>query len=112
MIDFGTAVDKDIVLDQDAFQNASDRLENLSENVLLLRRQVEKELDDLMKGFDTSAGWKFRAACEEQLLKPMQDLSAVIMYIAQNLQVARESYDSVFLEYERLNSSIRNVEVN
>lgn len=112
MIDLGIAGDKDIVLDQDAFQNASDRLGNLSENVLSLRRQVEEELDKLMKGFDTSAGWKFKAACEERLLKPMQDLSTVITHIAQNLQVARESYDSVFLEYERLNSLIRNVGVN
>jgi len=104
--------DKDIVLDQDAFQNTSDRLVKLSENVLLLRTQIEKELDELMKGFATTAGWKFKSACEGQLLKPMQDLSVVITHIAQNLQSARTSYDSVFREYERLNNSIRNAAGN
>lgn len=112
MDDLGIAVGKDIVLNQDAFHNASERLDNLSRNVLSLRQEIEEAMEELMKGFDTSAGLKFKGACEARLLNPMRDLSAVIMYIARNLQTARESYGSVFLEYERLNSLIRGADAN
>lgn len=101
--------DKDVIIDQDAFQNASDRLAQLSENALSLKTQIETELDELMKGFDTTAGWKFKSACEGHLLKPIQNLSIVIMHISQNLQSAQRGYDSVFREYEQLNNAIRNL---
>jgi uncharacterized protein YukE len=96
----------DIVLDQNAFQVAADDLQNLSEDLVKLENRIHSLLDELSTGFDTPAGARFFAACNGKLLEPMQDQARVITHVSQNLRNVRQAYQSVFDEYQSLNSAI------
>lgn len=96
----------DIVLDQDAFQNAANRLDTLAGDMDALQSKIQGLLDDLRAGFATPAGDKFFQACGSTLLEPMKRQSAVIQHVSQNLRSANDAYKSVFEEYSNLNSSI------
>ena len=97
-----------IVLDQEAFQNAASRLNTLAEDMNSLQSQIQSLLDGLRTGFATPAGEKFFQACGTTLLEPMKRQSIVIKHVSQNLQKANDAYQSVFDEYKSLNNSINN----
>jgi uncharacterized protein YukE len=99
---------KDIILDEEAFKTASDRLKILSDDMQKLKKRIETLMAELRKGFDTPAGEKFFELCGSNLIKPLDDQAHVIEHVAQNLQDARNSYSSVFYEYQTLNSAISN----
>lgn len=100
---------KDIVLDDEAFNNAVTRMEKLATRISDLQTDINNHLDQLRSGFDTPAGKKFFAACGNKLLEPMKNQALIIDHVSQNLKMAKTSYDSVFQEFSALNSSIRNI---
>lgn len=102
----GLHLPKDIVIDDEKFNNASREFANLSKDIKDLRKDINNMLEDLKKGFDTPAGRKFVAACEEYLLKPMDDQVHVIEHVSSNLSQAKNMYQSVFSDYKALNSLI------
>lgn len=103
---FDSLLAKDILLDEAAFQTASGKLKVLSENLETLRRDIEDMLTELATGFATPAGRKFIRSCKGNLLQPMTDLSAVILHVSDNLDQARNMYQSVFDEFADLNNMI------
>lgn len=102
-IEFGM----DILLDESAFQAATSDLSALSTRLQHLRATIESMLDTLQQGFDTPAGTKFIDSCKNNLLAPLDDQKLVIAHISETLAIARQSYASVFSEYQQLNASIR-----
>ena len=102
------AFNRNIVLDQNAFQAAADDLQSLSEDILRLESRIRSLLEELMVGFDTPAGTRFFAACNGKLLEPMHDQARVIAHVSKNLREARTTYQTVFDEYQALNSAIGN----
>ena len=105
---FTTIFAKDIVLDEEAFELASKRLDDLSDRIQALQNNISTQLNDLKQGFQTPAGDKFFNVCGTKLLDPMKDQARVINHVSENLRNARSSYESVFQEYKELNNSIRN----
>ncbi len=99
---------KDVILDEEAFSNAAKRLKKLSESVQNFKKDVNKHLSDLEQGFDTPAGKKFIASCKSSLISPLNDQALVIESVADNLLLAKNSYQSVFNEYQALNNQIAN----
>jgi hypothetical protein len=109
---FQTVFAKDMVIDDDEFVTASNRLTTLAERIEGLRTDITSCLDDLRAGFDTPAGRKFFAACDNKLLEPMKDQAIVINHVSENLALARSAYSTVFQEFSILNNSIRNIQNN
>lgn len=106
---FKTTFSKDILLDEEAFNKASEGLSELAEKMRTLKTDISNQLENLKEGFDTAAGDKFFRACGNKLLQPMEDQCLVIEHVSLNLRTAKNSYDSVFSEYEELNTSINNM---
>ncbi len=102
--------EKDILLDQEAFQQAITKFGDLSIQVQDLRKEIEEMLSTLQKGFDTPAGRKFIQSCQGNLLEPLDRQKAVIDHISETLGQANTAYESVFSEYEQLNGTIQSFE--
>ena len=101
-----TVFDKDIVLDEAAFERAVEDFASLSVQLQNLRSKVEEMLNILREGFDTPAGRQFIASCERNLFEPLDDQKLVIEHISQTLQQSKQTYASVFEEYESLQNVI------
>lgn len=97
---------QNILLDDEKFESAVNQFSALSEDMKKLRNDISKLLKELENGFDTPAGRKFVRSCRKGLLKPMDDQAAVIKHVSDNLNMARNRYESVFTEYRALNNMI------
>ena len=100
------AVNKDIVLDKEAFDKARSDFENLADRVNSLHKDITAALAELAEGFQTRAGDRFMAACRENLLKQMEKQAQVVKHLADTLNSVNSSYASVFSEYEQLNTTL------
>ncbi len=107
MLDFLFA--RDMVLDQERLNAASKQFTKLSDDMKDLRKDIDKLLEELSVGYNTTAGRKFIEVCRKDLLDPMNDQADVIQHVAENLLLARNCYKSVFTEYESINRFIRQV---
>ena len=101
--------DKDIVLDEAAFDTAILDFAGLSKQLENLRLEIEDMLNSLKAGFDTPAGVKFINSCEENLFKPLDAQKLVLEHISTTLSESKQKYESVFREYESLQTAIKQV---
>ena len=97
---------EDIVIDESAFDTAIADFAGLSEQLLILRNNIESMLNTLKSGFDTPAGVKFINSCEANLFKPLDAQKLVLDHISNTLTESKHAYESVFREYEILQSAI------
>ncbi len=102
---------QDIVLDDQAFATAAADFEALSGRLEQLRRDVEEMINTLKTGYDTPAGRKFIASCERNLFAPLDDQKLVLDHISATLRDSRQAYDSVFREYNSLQSHIQSIDL-
>lgn len=99
---------KNILLDQDAFQTASAKLDQLVADIKSLRSDIEDMLDDLQTGFDSDAGRKFVSAVEGHLLTPLEQQQLTIEFTAGVLKQVIGTYEPSFTQFKVLNDSIQN----
>lgn len=104
-----TVFGEDIVLDEDAFTQAAEDFRALGNQLQELRGKIEGMLEILKTGFDTPAGIKFINSCEANLFAPLDAQKLVIDHISETLLLSKQSYDSVFRQYEALQSAINQV---
>lgn len=97
---------KNILLDEDAFEKAVKEFSELSKSMKTFEKEIQSLLAKLKEGFNTPAGAKFTTACENGLLKALEDQANVIGHVSENLGNAKHSYQSVFQEYAQLNAII------
>ena len=97
----------DIVLDEEAFNKAASDFEELATQLQSLRDDVDKMLTDLQTGFDTPAGRKFIASCQNNLITPLEQQKLVIEHISSTLNEVKGAYTPVFTEYDSLNKQIQ-----
>lgn len=100
---------EDIILDESAFDTAIQDFDALGMQLKKLKTDIEDMLNDLKKGFDTPAGRKFIASCEKNLSKPMEAQELVLKHISTTLSESKQAYESVFREYETLQTAINQV---
>lgn len=98
---------EDIVLDEAAFDKAIEEFAVLGVKLQTLRTEITTMLDILKAGFDTPAGRKFLASCEENLYQPLDAQKIVLDHISRTLRDAKTAYSSVFQEYEALQTAIK-----
>ena len=101
--------DKDIVLDEAAFQKAVDDFAALSKRLESLRKELDEMMKELKKGFDTPAGRKFISSCQTNLFQPMNDQKVVLDHISETLKESKVQYSSVFAKYEEMNAAMKRV---
>ena len=97
---------EDIVLDEAAFHTAISDFADLSVQLQQLRTDIEDMLNILKTGFDTPAGRKFLNSCEKNLFEPLDAQKLVLDHISTTLSESKQAYESVFREYEALQSAI------
>ncbi len=107
-----TLFSNDIIIDEDAFNTAISEFSELSEKLQRLRNDIEDMLNNLQAGFDTPAGAKFIKACRDNLYIPLDAQKLVLKHISTTLQESKQAYESVFREYENLQSTINKINNN
>ena len=106
-MEWGSLLSSSIVIDEEAFDKASNQLSELAQDIQNLRNEIENLLNELQHGFDTPAGHKFITSCKGNLLDPMDKQKIVVDHISENLKKARATYSSVFEGYRQLNNTIK-----
>lgn len=90
----------DLLLDEDAFLQASIEMKAKSEELGELRSNIERTLYQLKKDWISDASQEFFRRVEEDLLKNLDKYSIVFGYISQNLTTASQKYEEVFRAVE------------
>lgn len=103
---------EDIILDEEAFDAAISDFAALGERLQQLRGNIEDMLNILKAGFNTPAGVKFINSCENNLFLPLAAQKLVIDHIADSLSESKQAYESVFREYESLQTAINQIKNN
>lgn len=100
---------EDIVLDEAAFNTAISDFAALGEQLQRLRTELEDMMNILKEGFNTPAGAKFIKSCEKNLFQPLDAQKLVLDHISNSLMESKQAYESVFREYEALQTAINQV---
>jgi len=95
----------DIVLDDTAFQTASDDMRALKQETADLKTMLEKMYNDVTSALDTSAGDEIQFTAKNVLLQPVEDMSVVIQHISDTLNtiIGTGYYKDIFVKFEELN---------
>lgn len=101
---------KDILLNDEAFDKAVEDFKALSVSLQELRGKVESMMKTLETGFNTPAGRKFIRSCQDNLFQPLDDQKLVLEHICESLESVKDTYAPVFTEYDELTKSINRVE--
>lgn len=101
---------EDIILDEEAFDTAIKDFAALGTQLQRLRIDIEEMLSVLKSGFNTPAGVKFINSCENNLFKPLDAQKLVIDHISKSLSESKQTYESIFREYESLQTAINQVD--
>lgn len=99
----------DIILDDTAFQNASDEMAELKRRAETLKEKLQRMYHDLTTALDTPAGRQVGITAEEVLIEPIDKLLLVIEHVSDTLAeiIGTNYYMDVFIKYEELNQSIQ-----
>ena len=95
----------DIVLDDSAFETASNDMAALKQEAADLKTMLEKMYDDVTTALDTSAGDEIQFTAKNVLLQPIEDMSIVIQHISDTLNtiIGTGYYKDIFVKFEELN---------
>jgi uncharacterized protein YukE len=86
----------DLLLDQDAFMQASKELEVKRQELALLRASMVASFEQLRKDWDSDAGKRFFARFETDLIQNIDKYETVFEYMSKNLLIASQKYEEVF----------------
>jgi hypothetical protein len=100
---------KDILLEDTAFDTASEQMLKLKESAEALKEKVSKMYDDLSTALQTPAGEKLNITAKDILIKPIDDQLEVIKHISDTLKkiITSNYYKGVFIEFEMLDKNIK-----
>lgn len=99
----------DILLDDTAFQTASNDMKNLKIRTETLKTKLKQMYKDLTTAMDTPAGKAVEFTAESVLISPIDDMLLVIEHISETLNqiIGTGYYKDVFIKYENLNSNLK-----
>lgn len=99
----------DIVLDSEAFHNASADMKELKIRTENLRGKLDTLYQELATALNTPAGKELDLTAEKVLLQPIDDMLLVIDHISATLEeiIGTGYYKDVFIKFEELNDGIK-----
>ncbi|MDR1320318.1 MAG: WXG100 family type VII secretion target [Gracilibacteraceae bacterium] len=86
----------DLLLDQDAFKQASRELQAKCDELTTLRANISASFEQLRKDWDSEAGNQFFARFESDLMHNLENHVKVFDYMSKNLSTAVQKYEEVF----------------
>lgn len=103
------ALTHDIVLDDTAFNTASEAMATLKTRTEALKTKLEGMYEDLTTALDTPAGKQIEITAEKVLIEPIDKLLLVIDHISATLTeiIGTGCYKDVFIKFEQLNQNIK-----
>ena len=96
----------ELFINEEALQRASEEFKELRQKTNALYRDLAALDEELSEGFKTPAGTKFRNSYRFGLLEPVAEQLIVMDHISENLNNARNSYQSIFDEYREIVNDI------
>lgn len=103
------ALSYDILLDDNAFNTASEAMAALKTRTEVLKTKLEDMYKDLTTALDTPAGKQVELTAKEVLIEPIDKLLLVIEHISATLTeiIGTGHYMDVFIKFEQLNQNIK-----
>jgi WXG100 family type VII secretion target len=86
----------DLLLDKDAFTQASKDLRTKCEELKALRTNIKVSFEQLKKDWNSDAGKQFFERFESDLIANLEKYSTVFEYMSKNLSTASQKYEEVF----------------
>ena len=101
-------LDQDIILDDTAFDTASADMKQLKTRTETLKDKLHSMYQDLTTALNTPAGEELELTGEKVIVKPIEDMIAVIDHISSTIEqiINTGYYKDVFIKYEQLNQNI------
>ncbi|WP_295092936.1 hypothetical protein [Ruminococcus sp.] len=102
------SLDQDIILNDTAFDTASTDMKQLKTRTEVLKEKLHSMYHDLTTALNTPAGEQMEFVGEKVIVKPIEDMIAVIDHISITLDqiINTGYYKDVFIKYEQLNQNI------
>ncbi len=100
----GAWLSKDLVVDEEKFNQAAENMRTLKQRTETLRQKLDTMYDELIKAMDTSAGKELQIEAKSVLLKPVENMALVVEHISNTLNMIIGSgyYKDVFTGFEEL----------
>lgn len=86
----------DLVLDRDAFRQASSELARSREDLERLRAEINRSVDQLRRDWNSEAGRQFFQRFENDMLKNLDENARAFQHMSNNLTLAMNRYQEVF----------------
>lgn len=100
----GAWLSKDLVVDEEKFNQAAEDMRNLEKRTEALKTKLETMYEELIKSMDTSAGKELKIEAKSTLLSPVEDMTVVVRHMSETLDmiIGTGYYADVFRSFEEL----------
>jgi len=98
----------DIILDDAAFNTASEQMAVLKTRTEALRTKLETMYHNVTTALDTPAGQALEITAKDVLIEPIDKMLVVIEHVSSTLNeiIGEGHYKDVFVKFEELNQSV------
>lgn len=103
------ALNNDIVLDDNAFTNASEAMAKLKTRTENLKAELSRMYTELVEALNTPAGEAIEIEAKSVLIEPVERMLLVVEHISSTLDeiIGTGYYKDVFIKFEQLNQNIK-----
>lgn len=100
---------QDIVLNESAFNQASQDMSALKTRTDTLKSKMETMYSNLVSALDTPAGEALDLDAKDVIIEPVENLLLIIGHVSETLNEINGTgyYKDVFVKFEELNDSIK-----
>lgn len=99
-------LEEDLVIDEEKFNDAASKMENLKTRINDLKIKLDGMYNDLAGAMDTPAGKEAELEAKKVLMKPVENMALVVGHISDtlNLVIGKGYYKDVFTGFEELSN--------
>lgn len=91
-----------LYLDKDALDKAKTNYSTYAQDMTTLKTKLENAVDDIRNGWQSSAGDAFFKKFDDEWKKNFDDYINAINHMSSNMQIAKNKYQEVFDEADKL----------
>lgn len=92
-----------LYLDKDALETAKTKYSSYAQDMSALKTKLETAVDDIRNGWKSDAGNAFFTKFDDEWKKNFDDYINVINHMSSNMQIAKNKYQAIFDEADKLN---------
>lgn len=91
-----------LYLDKDALDKAKTNYSTYAQDMTNLKTKLENAVNDIRNGWQSDAGDAFFTKFDDEWKKNFDDYINVINHMSSNMQIAKNKYQAVFDEADKL----------